>query len=173
MSANRNVASDQRAWPVSGSRSVRRRTVSDPSSLTAMTRITSPLASVRPVSPASKLVVVAAGDDDVPGAGAGAVAQLGGPGVVDQAEVDEVVADPAGQFPAGLVRAGDHAARPGLQVGAQVRGTGLVQGQVGLVAGDPAVLVVVLERAGIAAAQAERGVPFPSLRETDSSASWT
>ena len=41
-------------------------------------------------------VVVAAADDQVPGGGLSAVGDLDGAAAVDQAEVDEVVADPGG-----------------------------------------------------------------------------
>ena len=41
-------------------------------------------------------VVVAAADDQVPGRGLGAVGDPDGPAIVDQAEMDQVVADPGG-----------------------------------------------------------------------------
>ncbi len=50
-----------------------------------------------------------------------------GPGVVDQAQVHQVVAEPAAYFPAGLVCAGDHQHVPALLVRADVRWAGLVR----------------------------------------------
>jgi hypothetical protein len=46
------------------------------------------------------VVVVAVADDEVPGGGLGAFGDPDGGAVVDEAEVDQVVADPGGQFPA-------------------------------------------------------------------------
>jgi hypothetical protein len=71
-----------------------------PSLVMASIRRTSPLARVRPGSPASMRVVVAAADDQVTGRGLAPSAIGTVPAVVDQAEVDQVVADPGGQFPA-------------------------------------------------------------------------
>ena len=47
-----------------------------------------------------EVVVVGPADDQVPGGGFGAVGDPDGPASVDEAEVDQVVADPGGQFPA-------------------------------------------------------------------------
>ena len=47
-----------------------------------------------------EVVVVGPADDQVPGGGFGAIGDPDGAARVDEAEVDEIVADPGGQFAA-------------------------------------------------------------------------
>ena len=132
----------------------------------ASIRRMSPLARVRPGSPASS-VVVAAADDQVPGRGLGALGDPDVAAVVDQAEVDQVVADPGGQFPAaGPVRGHQQDVAAG-QVAGHVGVGGLVHGLVGRGAADAAVLVVLVQRGGVPVAQPQRGGAFPGGGEPD------
>ena len=112
-------------------------------------------------------VVVGPADDQVPGGGFGAVGDPDGPAVVDQAEVDQVVADPPGEFPAaGPVRSHQQNIASG-QVAGDVSAGGLVHGVVGRGAADAAVLVVLIQRGGVPAAEAEGGGAFPGGGEPD------
>ena len=138
-----------------------------PPGVMASIRRTSPLARPRPGSPASDVVVVVAADDQVTGGGLRAFGYRHGPAAVDQAEMDQVAADPPGQFPAACPLRGcqDHVMAG--QVAGDVGLDGLVHGLIGRGAADPAVLVVVIERGLVPGAQPQRGVPFPLGGEPD------
>ena len=112
-------------------------------------------------------MVVAAADDQVPGRGLGAVGDPDRPAVVDQAEVDQVVADPGGQFPAAGPVRGHQQDVPAVQVAGDVGAGGLVHGLVGRGAADAAVLVVLIQRGGVALAQPQGGGAFPGGGEPD------
>jgi hypothetical protein len=71
-----------------------------------------------------------------------AVGDPDGPAAVDQAEVDQVAADPGGQFPAAGPVRGHQQDVPAGQVASHVGAGGLVHGLVGRSAADAAVLVV-------------------------------
>ena len=128
----------------------------------ASIRRTSPLARARPGSPASMRVVVVAADDQVPDRRLGALGDPDRPAVVDQAEVDQVVADPGGQFPAAGPVRGHQQDVPAVQVAGHVGADGLVHGLVGRGAADAAVLVVLIQRGGVPwrAAAVRRRVPM-------------
>ena len=112
-------------------------------------------------------VVVGPADDQVPGGGLGAIGDLDGQACVDEAEVDQVVADPLGEFPAaGPVGRHQQHIAPG-QVAGDVGANGLVHGMVGRGAPDAAVLVVLIQRGGIPLTQAEGGGAFPGGGEPD------
>ena len=114
-----------------------------------------------------EVVVVGPADDQAPGGGLGAVGDPDGAACVDEAEVDEVVADPGGQFAAaGPVRGHQHDGAAG-EVGGEVGAGGLVGGVVGRGAADAAVLVVLVQRGGVPVAQAEGGGAFPGSCEPD------
>ena len=138
-----------------------------PPGVMASIRRTSPLARARPGSPASMRVVVAAADDQVADRRLGAVGDPDGPAVVDQAEVDQVVADPGGQFPAAGPVRGHQQHVPAVQVAGHVGADGLVHGLVGRGAADAAVLVVLIQRGGVPGAQPQRGAAFPGGGEPD------
>ena len=98
------------------------------------------MASIRSVFPLARgparfarleVVIVGPADDQVPGGGLGAVGDPDRPASVDQAEVDQVVADPGGQFPAAGPVRGDQQHVPSGQVGGDVGAGGLVDGLVG------------------------------------------
>ena len=81
--------------------------------------------------------------------------------------MDQVIADPGGQFPApGPVRSHQQDVPPG-QVAGHVGMDGLVHGLLRRGAADPAVLVVLVQRRGIPAPQPQRGLAFPSGFEPD------
>ena len=81
--------------------------------------------------------------------------------------MDQVVADPVGQFAAaGPVRGHEQDVAAG-QVGGEVGAGGLVGGVVGRGAADAAVLVVLIQRGGVAGAEAEGGGAFPGGGEPD------
>ena len=114
-----------------------------------------------------EVVVVGPADDQVPGGGLGAVSDPDGPACVDQAEMDQVVPDPDGELPAaGPVRGHQQHGAPG-QVGGDVGAGGLVYGLVGWDAADAAVLVVLIQRGGVALAKPEGGGAFPGGGEPD------
>jgi hypothetical protein len=101
------------------------------------------------------------------GGGLGAVGDADTPACVDEAEVDQVVADPGGQFPAaGPVRGHQQYVAPG-QVGGDVGAGGLVHGVVGRRTADAAVLVVLIQGRGVPRAEAEGGGAFPGGGEPD------
>ncbi len=119
------------------------------------------------------VVVVASADDQITGAGLGAVGDTdGGPGR-DDAESDELVADPAGQFPAQRV-VGGHQQRVGA-----VRGEGDVADRRGVhhllrvSPDDPAVLVILGQYRSVTVAQPQAGRLFPAVVEPAGSASRT
>ena len=133
----------------------------------ASIRRMSPLARARPGSPASRRwslrrqMIRSPADASAPSAMRTARVAL------DQAEVDQVLADPGGQFPApGPVRGHQQDVPPG-QVAGHVGMDGLVHGLLGRGAADPAVLVVVVQRGGVPVAQPQRGLAFPCGFEPD------
>ena len=134
--------------------------------MTASMRSRSPLASVRPGSPASRVWSLRVQVIRSPGlAWAPSAMRTAGPGC-DDAQGDEVVADAAGQLAAQRVL-GRHQQGVGA-VGGQgdVGGRGGVHHLLGVAAEDAAVLVVVGQHGGVAVAQPQAGVPVPRRRGT-------
>ena len=130
-------------------------------------RSRSPLARVRPGSPASTAVVVAGADDQVPAAGRGAVGDAHGGSGPDDAEADQVIADAAGQFPAQRV-VGGHQQRVGAVHGERdVGGRGGIHHLFRFAAADPAVLVILGQHGGVAGAQPQAGGLLPAGAEPD------
>ena len=135
-----------------------------PPGVIASIRRTSPLARVRPGSPASiawslrRQMIRSPADAWTPSAIRMHRA------VVDQAEVDQVVADPGGQFPASGPVRGHQQDVPAVQVAGHVGADGLVHGLVGRGAADAAVLVVLIQRGGVALAEPQRGSRVPIRR---------
>jgi len=81
--------------------------------------------------------------------------------------VDQVVADPGGQFPAaGPVRRHQQHGAPG-QVAGEVGAGGLIGGVVGRGTADAAVLVVLVQGGGVPSAEPEGGGAFPGGGEPD------
>ena len=111
--------------------------------------------------------VVLGGDDQVAGAGLGAVGDGDGGAGLDDAEGDEVVADAAVEFAAQRV-VGGHQQGVGA-VGGQrdVGGCGGVHHLLRFPAADPGVLVVVGQDGGVAVAQPQAGLLFPGGAEPD------
>ena len=110
-------------------------------------------------------VVVAGADDQVAGAGLGAVGDGDGGAGLDDAQGDEVLADAAGQLAAqGVV--GGHQQGVGA-VGGQgdVGGRGGVHHLLRLPGVDAGVLVVAGQDGGVAGAQPQAGVLFPGGAE--------
>ena len=132
----------------------------------ASMRSRSPLASVRPGSPASTRVVVAGADDQVPRAGRGAVGDGDRGAGLDDAEADQVVADPAGQFAAQRVVGGHQQGVRAVQGQRDVGGRGGVHHLLRVAADDPAVLVVLGQHAGVARRGAAGWRPVPRRRGT-------
>ena len=112
-------------------------------------------------------VVVAGADDQVAGAGLGAVGDGDCGAGLDDAEGDEVVADAAAQFAAQRV-VGGHQQRVGAVRGqGDVGGRGGVRHLLGVSAVDAAVLVVLGQDRGVAVAQPQAGGLFPAGAEPD------
>ena len=112
-------------------------------------------------------VVVAGADDQVPGAGPGAVGDRDRGPVLDDAQGDEVVADAAVQLAAQRVVRG-HQQRVGAAGGQRdVGGRGGVHDLLRVAADDAAVLVVLGQHAGVAVAQPQAGGLFPGVAEPD------
>ena len=117
--------------------------------------------------PRLDLAVVAGADDQVPGAGGGAVGDAHrGPGA-DDAEADQVVADAAGQFPAQRVIGGHQQHIGTVQGQREVVGRGGVHHLLRVTAADPGVLVVFGQHRGITRAQPQAGRLFPPGAEPD------
>ena len=117
--------------------------------------------------PRLDLVVVAGAGDQVARTGLGAVGDADrGPGC-DDAHVDQVVPDPAAQFPAQRV-IGGHQQHIGA-IGGQrdVGGRGGVHHLLRFPAEDAAVLVVVGQHGGVPVVQPQAGLLFPGLAEPD------
>jgi hypothetical protein len=112
-------------------------------------------------------VVVAGADDQVPGAGLGAVGDPDrGPGR-DDAEADQVLADTAGQFPAERVIGGDQQYIGAVQGQRQVVGSGGVHHLLRVPAGDPGMLVVLGQHGDVPVAEPQAGRLFPGSAEPD------
>ena len=112
-------------------------------------------------------MVVADADDQVARAGLGAVGDADcGPGLHD-AELDEVVADPAAQFPAQRMVGGhqQHVAAVGGE--GDVGGRGGIDHLLRVSADDPAVLLVGRQHADVPVAQPQAGGLFPGGAESD------
>ena len=111
--------------------------------------------------------VVLGGDDQVAGAGLGAVGDGDRVAVLDDAQLDEVVADAAVELAAQRM-VGGHQQGVGA-VGGQrdVGGRGGVHHLLRFPAADPGVLVVVGQHGGVAVAQPQAGVLFPGGAEPD------
>ena len=138
-----------------------------PRRVMASIRRMSPLARARPGSPASRRWSLARQMIRSPAEASAPSAIRMVAACVDEAEVDEVVADPGGQFAAaGPVRGHQQDVAAG-QVGGDVGAGGLVHGVVGRGAADAAVLVVLIQRGGVALAEAEGGGAFPGGGEPD------
>ena len=136
-------------------------------------RSRSPLASVRPGSPASDRMVVASAHDQVAGAGGGAVGDAHGRARLDDAEADQVIADAAGQFPAQCV-VGGHQQRVGAVHGERdVGGRGGIQHLFRIAAVDPAVLVIFGQDRSVAARSRRLAACSHAARNRTGSASWT
>ena len=130
-------------------------------------RSRSPLARARPGSPCLDVVVVAGADDQVAGAGPGAVGDGDRGAVLDDAEGDEVVADAAGQLAAQRV-VGGHQQGVGAAGGeGDVGGCGGVHHLLRVAADDPGVLVVLGQHGGVAVAEPQAGGLFPGGAEPD------
>ena len=124
-------------------------------------RSRSPLASVRPGSPASTPWSFCVQIDQVPGAGGGAVGDAHrGPGL-DYAEADQVLADAAGQLPAQRMVRGHQQRVRALQGEREVGGRGGVHHLLRLPARDPGVLVVLGQDRGVAGPQPQARGLFP------------
>jgi hypothetical protein len=116
-------------------------------------------------------VVVAGADDQVAGAGLGAVSDRYRSSSPGEAEGDEVVADAAVKFAAQHV-AGGHVKCVGAaggqgDVGGRGRGHRLLR----VAAVDAAVLVIVSQHGGVAVAQPQAGLLFQGWRNRTGSAS--
>jgi hypothetical protein len=112
-------------------------------------------------------VVVLGAHDPVPGGDVGAAGEPGSRAGGDDAEVDEVVADPAGQLPPPrVVRHGEQdvaAVQPERDVVAGDR----VDDLLGVTADDPAVLVVLLQHRGVPGPEPQAGRALPPGGEPD------
>ena len=127
----------------------------------ASMRSRSPLASVRPGAPASMPWSLRVQMIRSPAPGVGAVADRDGGPVLDDAEVDQVVADPAVQLAAQRV-IGGHQQDVGAARGqGDVGGRGGVHDLLGVAADDAAVLVVLGQDRGVAVAEPQAGGAFP------------
>ena len=112
-------------------------------------------------------VVVAGADDQVAGAGLGAVGDGDRGAGLDDAEGDEVVADAAVQLAAQRV-VGGHQQGVGAAGGeGDVGVRGGVHHLLRVSADDPGVLVVLGEHRGVAVAQPQAGGLFPAVAEPD------
>ena len=138
-----------------------------PRRVMASIRRMSPLARARPGSPASRWWSLARQMIRSPAEASAPSAIRMVRACVDEAEVDQVVADPGGQFAAaGPVRGHQQDVAAG-QVGGEVGAGGLVDGVVGRGAADAAVLVVLVQGGGVPGAEAEGGGAFPGGGEPD------
>jgi hypothetical protein len=81
--------------------------------------------------------------------------------------VDQIVADPGGQFPAAGPVRGHQQHVPVGQVAGDVGAGGLVDGLVGRGTSDAGVLVVVVQRGGVSGAEPQGGGAFPGGGEPD------
>ena len=128
-------------------------------------RSTSPLVSHRPGVPAVTRRLLRRAVIKSPGPGCRALAQADLRAAADQAVVDEVVADTAGQLPGLLTGAGQQQrVLPGEVVG-NPSPAGLVHHLFGGAAAQPAVLFVFGQDGDVAGAQSQGGVAFPPLAE--------
>ena len=118
-------------------------------------------------------VVVGPADDQVPGRGLAAVGDPDGTAVVYEAEVDQVVANPGGQFAAaGPVRGHEQDGAAG-QVGGEVGAGALVYGLIRWGAADAAVLVVLVQRGAVAGRRRSEAARSQAAVNRTGSASWT
>ena len=116
---------------------------------------------------------VAAGHDQVPGAGLLALGQADARARGDEAVADQVVAGAAGQF-AGLVfGAGHQQGVLAVEVVGEPAAVGLFGGLFGGAAAQPTVFFVVGEHGDVPGAQPQGGVAFPGWVNRCGSASWT
>ena len=130
-------------------------------------RSRSPLARVRPGSPASTAWSLRVQTIRSPGLAVGAVGDAHGGSGLDDAEADQVIADAAGQFPAQRV-VGGHQQRVGAVHGERdVGGRGGIQHLFRFAAADPAVLVILGQHRGVAGAQPQAGGLLPAGAEPD------
>ena len=112
-------------------------------------------------------MVVAGADDEVAGAGLGAVGDGYRRSGLDEAEGDEVVADAPVKFAAQSV-VGGHEERVGAAgCEGDVGGRGGVHRLLWIAGVDAAVLVVVGQDSGVAVAEPQAGVLFPGVAEPD------
>ena len=125
------------------------------------------MASARPGSPASTVWSLRVQMIRSPGLAQAPSAIRTAGAVLDDAQADELVADPAGQLPAQRV-VGGHQQGVGAGGGQRdVGGCGGVHHLLGLAADDLAVLVIVGQHGGVAVAEAQAGVLFPPVAEPD------
>src|SRR3954451_118583 len=114
-----------------------------------------------------EVVIVGPADDQVPGRGLGAIGDADGRSCVDAAEVDQVLTNPGGQLAAASPVGGHQQHTAAGKVAGDVGAGGLVHGLVGRGAADAAVLIVVVERGGVAGAEPQGGGTFPGGGEPD------
>ena len=112
-------------------------------------------------------VVVAGADDQVTGAGGGAVGDPHHGAGLDGADGDEVVADAAVQFAAQRVVRGHQQGVGAVQGQREVGGRGGVHHLLRVAAADAAVLVVLGQHAGVPLAEPQAGGLFPGGAEPD------
>ena len=114
-----------------------------------------------------ELVVVLPCHDQVPGRGSGPGGQRRRAVTIDEAEVNQVVADDPAQLAAILPGIGHQQHLLACQPGGDVGAAGILEHLSLVAAGDPAVLVIGLERALVALAQPQAGPPLPLGGEPD------
>ena len=107
-------------------------------------------------------VVVAGADDQVTGAGPGAVGDGDRGPVLDDAEGGEVLADPAVQLAAQRVIGGHQQGVGAARGQGDVGGRGGVHDLLGVAADDAAVLVILGQDRGVAVAQPQAGLSVPT-----------
>ena len=133
----------------------------------ASMRSKSPLARVRPGSPASTLWSLRVQMIRSPELACGGVGDGDGGAIGDDAQGDEVLADAAVQLAAQRVVRGHQQRVGAVQGEREVGGRGGVHHLLGFAADDPAVLVVLGQHGGIAVAEPQAGGLFPRGVEPD------
>ena len=113
------------------------------------------------------VVVVAGADDQVPGAGLRAIGDGHRKAWLDDAKLNEIVADAAVQLAAQRVIRGHQQGIGAADRQSNVGGRGGVHHLLRLAPDDAAVLVVLGQHAGVAVAEAQAGLLFPLAAEPD------
>ncbi len=117
--------------------------------------------------PGLKAVVISPADDQITGRRPRAVSQPHLLAVIDEADVDQVVTDPPGRFPAPFpVMNHQQRVTPG-QVMRDIPADRVVHRPLRVRTEDPAVLVVLIQRRHVPGAQPQRRVPLPRRGEPD------